>query len=334
MKKLFLATLLIAATVAAWLAYSLGQPQGGSYAEERVIEIPKGTGTRQIANLLAEKGVISSPILFLAARAIRPTTKLQAGEYVFAKPASIWTIFDRIARGDVRLLELRIPEGSNLFDVAEAVEALGLATKEAFRAVASNPALIRDLAPNATSLEGYLFPSTYLLNRKTTAAQICRMMTDQFRSVWKKLETTGSNAHRVVTLASLVEKETGVKEERPLVAGVYQNRLDRGIKLECDPTTIYAALLENRYRGKIHRSDLDNEHPYNTYQHTGLPPGPIANPGEASLRAALKPAPTEHIFFVAKPDRSGGHNFSATIRDHSRAVLEYRRAEKSANSAR
>ena len=328
LKKAFLFLVLLLAAAGAWLAHELRQPQGGVFTEERFVEIPKGTGTRQIAGILAAKGIISSPWPFLAARALRPTVRLQAGEYSFAKPATIWTIFDRLARGDVRLLELRIPEGSNLFDIAEAVEALGLGGKDAFRAAASDPSAIRDLDPAARSLEGYLFPSTYRLGRKTPAAQICRMMTDQFRAVWKKLDASGVKPHEVVTLASLVEKETGRGEERPIVAGVYKNRLERGIKLDCDPTTIYAALLENRYRGKIYRSNLDSQNPYNTYQHIGLPPGPIANPGEASLRAAISPAETSHLFFVAKPDGSGGHNFSGTIREHLRAVAEYRREEK------
>jgi UPF0755 protein len=329
LKKSLIATAAVLAATAGWVVYSLRQPQGGVYTEERVVDIPKGTGTRQIAALLAEKGVISSPWMFVAARALRPGTRLQAGEYSFAKPSSIWEIFDRLARGDVRLYELRVPEGSNLFDIAEAVEQLGTTTKEAFRVAASDPTPIRDLDPEAKNLEGYLFPSTYRITRRTTAAQICKLMTDQFRGVWKKLGTA-AKPHEIVTLASLVEKETGVDSERPMVAAVYRNRLDQGIKLECDPTTIYAAILENRYRGKIHRSDLDSKHPYNTYQHTGLPPGPIANPGEASLRAALEPATTSHLFFVAKPDHSGGHNFSETLREHSRAVALYRSGEKKA----
>ena len=326
-KKILLAVVAAVAASVAWAAYSLNQPQGGPFPRERCVEIPKGTGTRQIAAVLAREGIIGAPWQLLAVRALRPTARLQAGEYGFSKPATAWQIFDRLVRGDVRLFELRVPEGSNLFDIAEAVEALGLASKEAFRAAASDPSPIRDLDPAATNLEGYLFPSTYRVSRKTTAAQICRLMTDQFRAVWKRLDST-EPPRPIVTMASLVEKETGLPAERPTVAGVYRNRLARGIKLECDPTTIYAALLQDRYRGKIYRSDLDNMHPYNTYRHTGLPPGPIANPGEASLRAALHPAATDHLFFVAKTDGSGGHNFSPTLREHARAVAEYRRAEK------
>ena len=327
LKKLVLTAVLFGAAGAALVTYSLGQPQGGPYTEERIVEIPKGTGTRQIAALLADKGIISSSWQFLAARALRPGALLQAGEYAFSKPASVRDIFDRLARGDVRLLELRIPEGSNLFDVAEAVAALGIGTKESFRAAASDPSPIRDIDPEADTLEGYLFPSTYRLSRRSTVAQVCRLMTDQFRTVWKKLDVTGK-PREVVTLASLVEKETGRPEERPRVAAVYKNRLTRGIKLDCDPTTIYAAMLQNRYRGKIYRSDLNSEHPYNTYRHSGLPPGPIANPGEASLRAALLPAETDDLYFVARPDGSGGHNFSQTLREHTRAVAEYRRGRK------
>ena len=211
--------------------------------------------------------------------------------------------------------------------MAEAVAALGIGTKESFRAAASDPSPIRDIDPEADTLEGYLFPSTYRLSRRSTVAQVCRLMTDQFRTVWKKLDVTGK-PREVVTLASLVEKETGRPEERPRVAAVYKNRLTRGIKLDCDPTTIYAAMLQNRYRGKIYRSDLNSEHPYNTYRHSGLPPGPIANPGEASLRAALMPAETDDLYFVARPDGSGGHNFSQTLREHTRAVAEYRRGRK------
>lgn len=331
LKKLLLAVIIVTACAAGWVYYALRQPQGAPYTQERVVDIPRGTGTRRIAALLAENGVITSEWLFLAARALRPQARLQAGEYAFTRQTSMLEIYDRLVRGDVRMYELRIPEGDNLFQIAEAVEALGFMSKEAFRAAASDPTPIQDIDPKAISLEGYLFPSTYRFTRRATAAQICKMMTDQFRAVWKKLNFKG-DAHEIVTLASLVEKETGRPEERPMVAAVYKNRLAAGIKLECDPTTIYAAILENRYRGKIYRSDLDNPHPYNTYQHPGLPPGPIANPGEASLRAAMEPAVSDHLFFVAKPDGSGGHNFSQTLREHSRAVAEYRRGQTKATA--
>ncbi len=192
--------------------------------------------------------------------------------------------------------------------------------------LARDPALIRDLAPGAPTLEGYLFPSTYRITRATTVQQLCVMMTGQFRKHWRAFQPRGATANNTVTLASLVEKETAVPEERPIVASVYENRLRKGMALDCDPTTIYAALLEERYRGAIYRSDLNSNNAYNTYQHAGLPPGPIANPGIESLKAALAPAETDYLYFVAKPDGSGGHQFSTTMEQHNVAVQKYRRA--------
>ena len=192
-------------------------------------------------------------------------------------------------------------------------------------AAARNPAMIRDLDPKAPTLEGYLFPNTYRLSRHTTPERVCRLMTGRFRDAWKSLNSTES-VHDTVTLASLVEKEGKLAEERPRIAAVFANRLRIGMKLDCDPTTIYAAILSNRYNGVIHRSDLDSDHPYNTYRHTGLPPGPIANPGLASLRAALAPAESDALYFVARADGSGGHEFSSNIAAHESAVSRYHRA--------
>ena len=269
-------------------------------------------------------GVIRNEWQFLAARALDRRSVLQAGEYRFDRPLSPWDVFHKIARGDVFYYELRIPEGSNMFDIAAAVEKLGFIKQDAFLDVARNPAMISDLAPEAPTLEGYLFPSTYRLVRSTTAPQIAREMTTQFRKAWEQAGGSNIDVNRLVTLASLVEKETAVPAERADVASVYTNRLKIGMKLDCDPTTIYAAMLEGRYRGTIYRSDLDSPNPYNTYRNAGLPPGPIANPGMASLRAALKPTATSYLYFVAKPDGSGRHVFSETLEQHNAAVQAYR----------
>lgn len=295
------------------------------------VEIHKGMGTHGIANELARDGVIRYPWQFLLARTIHPNASLQAGEYQFTAAASVLTVFHRIARGDIFYYELTVPEGSNMFDIAANVENLGAAiTATGFLAAARKPAMIHDLAPNAPTLEGYLFPSTYRLTRKTTAQQLCTRMTAEFRREWKQLNAgAGRDVNAVVTMASLVEKETAVPTERPVVASVYENRLKEGISLDCDPATIYAALLENRYRGTIYQSDLQSTNAYNTYRHAGLPPGPIANPGIASLKAALAPAKTDFLYFVAKPDGSGSHHFSPTLAEHNRAVQEYRRGLKS-----
>jgi UPF0755 protein len=327
MKKLLLALLLLAAIAGGVLYYSLGIPFAG-FDKEVFVTIPPRTGTREIASLLQKSGVIQSEWQFLVARALNRTANLQAGEYHFDRPLTPLDVFHKIERGDVFYYELRIPEGSNIFDISDAVSKLGFIKRDDFMAVARDPALIRDLAPDAPSLEGYLFPSTYRLVRHTTAQQLAREMTSQFRKVWNEVGGPATGVNRTVTLASLVEKETAVPAERPEVASVYANRLQAGMKLDCDPTTIYAALLQGRYRGTIYRSDLDSPHPYNTYRNPGLPPGPIANPGVASLKAAIAPAQTDFLFFVAKPGGSGAHSFSRTLEEHNAAVRTYRAGQQ------
>lgn len=320
---------MLAVAAAGSAAWWLLRASYSGFQEETFVDIPHGASSRQIAALLAESGVVRSPISFSAIRLLRPKAKLQAGEYRFSKPASPWTVFDRIARGDIFFYEVTIPEGSNLFDIGSILEERQILPAKDFIQAARNPALIRDLSPKAPSLEGYLFPATYRLTKHTTAAQFTRDMTQRFRLAWKQLHPpAGTDIHRVVTMGSLVEKETGVGSERPMVASVFENRLERGMKLDCDPTTIYAALLDGRYRGTIFRSDLDNLHAYNTYRHEGLPPGPIANPGMKSLEAALRPAQTAFLYFVAKPDASGGHVFSTNVNAHNKAVGEYRRGQQ------
>ncbi len=324
--RLVLVSFVLLILVGGGVAFILSQPYKG-FADSVVVEIPRGTSTSEIGDQLAASGVIRYPWQFLTMRMLRPTSKLQAGEYQFTAPASAWTVYDQIARGQVFFYEVTIPEGHNMFEIAKQVDALKFMKGSDFLKIAKNPAPIRDLAPDAPSLEGYLFPSTYRLTRQTTAAQLARMMVDQFRHHWQELQIAAKPAMSVnetVTLASLIEKESGVPAERPKVASVYVNRLRGGIALGCDPTTIYAAQLENRYHGTIHRSDLDSQNPYNTYRHRGLPPGPIASPGLSSLKAALSPAETNYLYFVAKPDHSGGHNFATTLSEHNHNVQLYR----------
>ena len=290
------------------------------------VEIARGTGTRQIGAQLLKAGVIRDANLFVVAKTLKQA-KLQAGEYVFEKPASVWEIVDRLKRGDIFQFEATIPEGSNRYDIARILAAVGVVDAQSFIAESAEPGLVGELAPGAPTLEGFLFPATYRFPRRTTAKTVCREMVASFRRAWKQAGGT-HDALRYVTMASLVEKETGVPEERPLVSSVFWNRIALKMKLECDPTVAYAALIEGRWRGKIHRSDLDREHPYNTYRNAGLPPGPIANPGLKSLEAALRPESTKYLFFVARADGSGGHHFSSDIAGHQRAVQNYRRALK------
>lgn len=318
-KTLAILAVLVLILVAAGFG-SLALPYQG-FQNEAFVKIERGTATPAIAETLERAGVIHYSWQFLLARLIDSSAVLQAGEYRFAKPATASTVLSRIAAGDVYYFEITIPEGSNIFDIAQILDSNGSIHGEDFLKAASDPKLIRDLDPDAPSLEGYLFPSTYRLSHSTTAAELCQMMVAQFRKQFKK--TRAEDAHRVVTLASLVEKETGVAEERKLVAGVFVNRLNKKMALDCDPTTIYAALLENRYKGVIHRSDLDSGNPYNTYQNAGLPPGPIANPGMDALEAAAHPAETDYLYFVAKPG-GGGHQFSSSLDQHQKAVKAYR----------
>ena len=329
MKKFLLLLVLLAAVAGGFVLFSIYSPYQG-FTGEVFLDFPKGTSTRAMAARLAAAGVIRDHWQFAAVRAIRPSAKLQAGEYRFSGPASAAEIFSRIARGDIYYHEVTVPEGSNIFDIAAIADQTGIIGSKEFLAAAADTAPVKDLDPGVKTLEGYLFPSTYRITRHTTAQQLVRMMTDQFHREWKSLNVPDSKAHDVVTLASLVEKETGAKSERPLVASVFANRLRLGMKLDCDPTTIYAAMMEARYRGTIHQSDLASKNEYNTYQHAGLPPGPITNPGLASLKAAIAPAQTNYLYFVAKPGGAGSHNFAGDLAAHARNVDLYRRGVKAA----
>ncbi|HEY1340630.1 MAG TPA: endolytic transglycosylase MltG [Bryobacteraceae bacterium] len=314
---------LVALLAGGFAVYRLAAPYQG-FGGEIFVDIPHGASTSAMAEMLARAGVIRSRWDFLLPRVLGRGRKLQAGEYRFNHPATVMEVYGRIARGDVFYYELVVPEGKNMFDIGAAAEQLGLMKAADFVAAARNPALIHDLDPAAPTLEGYLFPNTYKLSRNTTPQRLCQLMTAKFREVWHGLHT-GANVHDTVTLASLVEKEGKLAQERPRIAAVFANRLRIGMKLDCDPTTIYAALLDSRYRGTIYRSDLENDNPYNTYRHAGLPPGPIANPGLASIQAALSPADSDAIYFVLRPDGSGGHEFTNNIAAHEAATAKYRR---------
>ncbi|MBZ5578034.1 MAG: endolytic transglycosylase MltG [Acidobacteriia bacterium] len=317
---------LLVALAGGYAIFRLSRPYQG-FSGAALVEFPRGTSANVIASQLARAGVVPSSWDFLLARMVNRGRILQAGEYRFDTAASPLDVFDRIARGDVFYYELVVPEGKNMFDIGAAIEAMGLFPARDFLAAARNPDLIRDLDPRAPSLEGYLFPSSYRLSRSTTPEQLCRMMTGKFREVWSNLHTT-EDLHRTVALASLVEKEGKLATERAQIAAVFENRLRIGMKLDCDPTTIYAALLDHHYRGAIYKSDLASISPYNTYRHPGLPPGPIANPGRASLEAVLNPAESKALYFVRRPDDSGAHEFSTTIAAHQAATARYRRGLK------
>jgi UPF0755 protein len=321
-----LALMLLVAAGAAYLIWELSRPYA-AFGQETIIDFPKGTTTLGMAQRLADGGVISHAWEFLVARALQPRRTLRAGEYRFSRPASVLEVYDRIRRGDIFYYLLTVREGENMFDIAAAAGRLKLFPAADFLRAARNPAAIHDLDPAAPALEGYLFPDTYRLDRQTTPERLCLLMTGRFREVWKQLAAP-AEVHRIVTLASLVEREARFPADRPVIASVFDNRLKLGMKLDCDPTTIYAALLEGRYTGVIHQSDLASLNPYNTYRNRGLPPGPIANPGRDSLAAAIHPADTDYLYFVLRPDGSGAHNFSKSISEHLLAIAQYRRASQ------
>ncbi len=313
---------------AAWFTYALYAPYQGFPRRGVYIDVPRGASARTIARLLARNGVIRSRIAFEALCRWRRRHTLQAGEYFFDHPVTAFDVFQALAEGRVYVMTLVVPEGSNKFDIAALVEREGLTSRRALLEAINDPTLIRDLAPDARSLEGFLFPATYPFPRHVTPQEIVEAMTRRFREVWGSLPESNRNRNglsveAMVTLASLVERETSVLTERSLIAAVFSNRLRLGRALQCDPTVIYALELADKYNGSLDLGDLNFGSPYNTYLHVGLPPGPIANPGESSLRAALDPAPVDYLYFVA--NTQGGHFFSRTLKEHNENVARYRR---------
>jgi UPF0755 protein len=243
---------------------------------------------------------------------------------VFERPARLREVHDRIARGDIYFHVVTIPEGYTMFDIAKAMQDAGLGSAQDFLQIArTHTTLIADLAPEAKSLEGYLFPNTYEFTRTQSLDEMVAEMVHQFRQVAQQLGLN-SDVHRTVTLASIVEKETAVPEERPLVASVYLNRLAKKVALDADPSVIYALLQDGAYTGSLHHADLAVRSPYNTYRYPGLPPGPIGNPGRDSLAAALHPANTQFLYFVS--DGNGHHRFARSLEEHNRNVVAYRHA--------
>ena len=310
---------------AAWLVYAPFGP-----TTETFVEIQPGSTTARVGRQLEAAGIVRSRYGFDIARWMRHGT-LKAGESRFDHPAAAIEVYERMARGDVFTKSVTIPEGATLFEIAARLEQAGFGTQQDFLdAAPRSVSLVKDLDPGALSLEGYLFPDTYHFQRKATAAQICAAMVRRFRAVAGQIGLKG-NVHRVVTLASLVERETALDAERPLVAGVFENRLAKKIPLMTDPSVIYGLELDGHWRGVIHESDLTRDTPYNTYLHAGLPPGPVANPGLRSLRAAMEPAKTNYLYFVAAgADPQGGSRFASTAEEHARNVASYRNAMKKA----
>ncbi|HVB97870.1 MAG TPA: endolytic transglycosylase MltG [Candidatus Dormibacteraeota bacterium] len=316
------------AGAAGWLVYQWQSPYKGYTGKAAVVNVERGTTTHQIAEQLRREAVVRSGLAFELWSRLHRGEGLEAGEYRFDRAMTPPQVFEMIAQGRVWNVTLTVPEGWTMFDIADAVQRDGLASRAAFLRAARHVSLVRDIAPDVPTLEGFLFPATYQFPHRTTAQAIVAEMVRRFHQAWANLTLHDApppnlTLEQVVTLASLVEEETPRLEEKPIIAGVFLNRLRLGYPLECDPSVVYALKLAGRYGGQLHASEMGVRSPYNTYLHYGLPPGPIGNPGMASLRAVLEPARTDYLYFVA--NGKGGHMFSRTLAEHRRDVARYRR---------
>jgi peptidoglycan lytic transglycosylase G len=321
--RLFLTFLLFAAlALGGWFYWALFMPVTPS--GQQFVMLRSGYSTTRIAHELKSAGVIHSARAFILWHSLHRRRFLKAGEYLFEKPATAVAVHGRLARGDIYVHTVVIPEGYDMFEIAQAIQDAGLGSSQDFlNAATTRTDLIRDLAPEARNLEGFLFPNTYEFTRTQSMSDIVAVMVKQFRLVAREI---GLNADvmKTVTMASIIEKETAVPEERPLVASVYYNRLEKNIPLQADPSVIYAETLQGDYTGALHHDDMQFKSDYNTYDHAGLPPGPIGSPGKGSLEAAMHPASTDYYYFVS--DGSGHHRFAQTLKEHDQNVAAFRRA--------
>jgi UPF0755 protein len=345
-RKLFWLIFVALLGAAGWFAWAISTPT--EPASQTFVLLHPGYSSRRIAAELKSAGVIRSEQAFILWHYVHPHRSLKAGEYLFEKPDNIINIQKRLRRGDVYFHTVVVPEGFTMFDIARAIEAAGLGPAQDFLKVAqSDTELISDIAPGAHSLEGYLFPDTYDFNRLMTMHEMAAAMVKQFRQVAHQIglmeaphpsfiaskqaqpvstsdPALQTEIERTVIMASIVEKETRVPDERPMVASVYYNRLGQNIALDADPSIIYAELLAGTYTGALHHADMQFPSPYNTYRNPGLPPGPIANPGRSALEAAMQPAQSDYYYFVA--DAQGHHRFAHTMEEHNENVAAYRKA--------
>lgn len=291
--------------------------------------VKPGDRFKKVAEQLNRKKVVSNLFYFeLLARREKATVRIKAGDYLFENPATPGEVLRRLVEGDVILNRLTLPEGLTVHEIARKMAAEELCREQEILDLAFNSRFVLSLGINADSLEGYLFPETYLFPRKTEPEQFLKIMVDMFKAkltpeIMKAAEKQGLDRHQLVTLASIIQKESGNLEEMPIISAVFHNRLERGIALQADPTVIYGI---KDFDGNLTRQHLKTPTPYNTYVQRGLPPGPIANPGLDALRAAAFPADVKYLYFVARGD--GTHIFSRTLREHNRAVLQYQKRRR------
>jgi len=312
-----------------WLQTQVQQPYKRYSESEILVQLERGATVSEIGKILEAEGVIASARLFrLYAHWHNLSTGLKAGEYQFSKAESLADVVAKIAAGRVYYHRVTVPEGLELAQVASVFVESEFGSMANFLSIMHDTGMITDLDSSAESLEGYLFPETYFLTAGMTEREIVELMLQNFRAFWNQKRKQRANElkmtiREILTLASLIEKETGLESERPLVSAVFHNRLRINMKLACDPTVIYAVKRVKPYDGVINKSDLELDSPYNTYLYPGLPPGPIANPGRLAIEAALYPADSEYLYFVSRND--GSHIFSTRYSDHAKAVNRYQR---------
>jgi len=328
-KAALLSAVVLLLAFTGWLGRALTAPAASLRGPEAVFfEVEKGWSARRVIGRLEAEGIVRGALpLRIACRLFYPGESFKAGEYLFAPPLEAKEALFRIFGGRIHLVPVTIPEGLTGEEMAGLLRPGDPASAAAFRRAFLDTGLIADIDPRAKDLEGYLFPNTYNLPRRAPAADLVTAMVAEFRAVFdegrrRRAAELGMSVRDVVTLASLIEEETALPDERPLVSAVFHNRLRIGMKLDCDPTVAYALKREGRYAGRLLLRDLKTPSPYNTYLHAGLPPGPISNPGRSSLEAALHPAAESFLYFVAKGD--GAHRFSRTLGEHLDAVKKFR----------
>jgi UPF0755 protein len=329
--KKLVALIVVLIAVAACGAYVIvgrvDAPFRGYTGDAQLVDVPQKAGTRAIGDRLVAAGIVQDRLTYRAALWLSGSARhLKAGEYRFDQPMSAREVVAKIARGDVDLVSVTFPEGLTIAEMSRVFESHGFGPAADFVAAAKDTTPIRALDPAATDLEGYLFPDTYAVPRRARAADLVHTMTERFVKVLTpelraQATARGLNVRQLVTLGSIVEKETARPEERPMVAAVYANRVRLGMGLQCDPTVIYALQRAGRYDGNIRRDDLMFDSPYNTYRYAGLPPGPIAAPGKGSLEAAANPADNDFLYFVSRND--GSHEFARTLGEHNRNVQKF-----------
>lgn len=313
------------ATIAA-LRHVVLNPLDPSSTEMVNFEVPEQASFSSVARQLQEQGIVRYDWAFkILAKLKRKDTSIMAGEYELSAAMPPSDILDIMVNGKMVLRKFTVKEGASIWDIGELVAKVGISSRTEFDAALTNPQLLKELGISAPSFEGYLFPETYQFPRRTKPKKIISNMIDQLRSIWEiewdtKLSELGLTKHEVLTLASIVEKESGDREEQPLIAAVFHNRLKKKMRLQADPTVIYG--IPN-FSGNLTKDDLLTPTPYNTYVIEGLPPGPIANPGESAIRAVLYPAQSNALYFVA--NGKGRHIFSDNLTDHNRAVREYQK---------